>query len=227
MKHSIKSKPVGELLAESLRHAILHGDLPAGAEIRQEKLAQEYGVSRIPVREALQTLEREGLVVVRPNRRVAVAEITVDDLKDHYDVRALIEGELASRAAELGENHAEIEASYLEGVTLAEKGDVSGLVKSNEHFHSAIWEAAGSSRLYALAQQLWTGVSPYRPVLFPERAAASIEEHKDLIDAIFSKDAEASRSAMRNHILSARDDVLRLKQGESESQSVGRKGLGE
>lgn len=204
----IRGRPIGETLAELLRKAILSGELKAGAEIRQEQLAQQYGVSRLPVREALQSLERDGLVIIQSNRRVVVVEVTDADLKDHYEVRALIEGELAGRAAGNIDEIGELREAFLAGKKFVDSGDASSLVRANETFHRAVWDASRSSRLYTLASQLWTGIPPYRPVLFPRQMHSSVDEHQQIVEAIAEGNAELAKALMTHHILRARDDLL-------------------
>lgn len=220
MADQLRSRPMGERLAELLRKAILDGDLAPGTEIRQEALAKQYGVSRIPVREALQNLERDDLVVVQPNRRVVVAEITNGDLNDHYEVRALIEGALANRAAENLPHPDELREAYQVGENLLESDDAPALVRANEIFHRAVWEAAGSSRLYTIASHLWTGIPPYRAVLFPRQASNSIEEHSQILEAILAGDGVGAQDRMRRHILGARDDVLRARTSQGRTQDA-------
>lgn len=214
----LRSRPIGERLAELLRKAILDGDLAPGTEIRQESLAKQYGVSRIPVREALQSLERDDFVMVKPNRRVVVAEITNGDLNDHYEVRALIEGALAKRAAENLQSPEELREAYLLGENLLDSDDVPAQVRANEIFHRAVWEAAGSSRLYTIASHLWTGIPPYRAVLFPRQVSSSIEEHFQILEAIIDGDGGSAQDDMRQHILGARDDVLRARASKERTQ---------
>jgi DNA-binding GntR family transcriptional regulator len=214
MADQLRNRPLGERLAEMLRKQILDGSLTPGAEIRQEALAKKYEVSRIPVREALQHLERDGFVVVKPNRRVVVAEITSGDLNDHYEVRALIEGALAKRAAVNSSKYEEIREAYLVGENLLGTGETAALVRANEIFHRAVWEASGSTRLYSIANQLWTGIPPYRAFLFPDGIHSSIREHLEIVKAITSGNEELAQNLMSRHILGARDDVLRAREAQ-------------
>lgn len=151
---------------------------------------------------------------MKPNRRVVVAEVTNGDLYDHYEVRALIEGALAKRAAANPSNSADIREAYLVGENLLDGADTAALVRANEIFHRAVWEAAGSTRLYAIANQLWTGIPPYRAFLFPDGIRSSIEEHSQVLEAITSGQEELAQDLMSRHILGARDDVLRARDGQ-------------
>lgn len=219
MTNPLRNRPMGERLAELLRKQILDGDLAPGTEIRQEALARRHEVSRIPVREALQNLERDGFVIVKPNRRVVVAEITNGDLDDHYEVRALIEGALARRAAINSESYEDLREAYLVGENLLNSGDTAALVQANEVFHRAVWEASGSARLYSIANHLWTGIPPYRAFLFPHGIPSSIQEHLQILEAITGGHEERAQDLMSQHILGARDDVLQNRAAHSQRRN--------
>src|SRR5215210_7340520 len=87
-----------DLIADSLREDILRGTIPAGQPLRQEELANRFGVSRLPVRDALLRLEAQGLVVVFPNRGAFVVSLSVDEVREIYDLRVLLEGDLVEHA---------------------------------------------------------------------------------------------------------------------------------
>ncbi|GFZ92888.1 GntR family transcriptional regulator [Nesterenkonia alkaliphila] len=217
MHMQLRNRPIGERLAEILRKAILDGELPPGTEIRQEALAKQHGISRIPVREALQLLERDGFLVMKPNRRAVVAGVSDGDLKDHYEVRALVEGALARRAAENLKDPQELQDAHLIGEQLMNSTDASALVRANEIFHRAVWEAAESARLYSIANQLWTGIPPYRVLLLPSGANASIQEHSMILEAIITHNPESAQKRMSDHILGARDDVLNARKASDDA----------
>src|ERR1700759_3243287 len=128
---------------EQLQHAILEGVLKPGERLRAEHLAQRYGTSRTPVREALLQLEAQGLVEVEPNRGAVVKAFDAADLLDLYEVRALLEPAAAARAAprisaeQLAELHALCD----------DQAPVDEQIAANERFHRIIADAAGSPRL--------------------------------------------------------------------------------
>src|SRR5690349_23549507 len=122
-----------------LEEAILEGDLKPGQRLRAEALAQRFGTSRTPIREALLQLEAQGLVDVEPNRGAVVRAFDRDDLLDLYELRALLEPKAAALAAQ---RITEADVDRLED--LCEADD---LIVANEAFHRIILEAAGSPRL--------------------------------------------------------------------------------
>lgn len=203
IKQSVSSR-----VANALRKAILDGVFEPGTELRQDMLARHFSVSRIPVREALQLLERDGLLTVKPNRRMIVTALTDQDLYDHYRVRAVVEGEAAACAA-LCADKTEIEALEELAAGASATGDLDAFVSANEEFHRAVWKAAGNQRLVRTAQQLWTGILPYTPLLLPAHSVRSVEEHRLIVTAIREQLPEEARSAMSNHIMRSGHDLRR------------------
>jgi DNA-binding GntR family transcriptional regulator len=203
----LASPPLGERMAALLRQAIVNGDLKPGSELRQAAIAERYGVSRIPVREAIQMLERDGLVVIQRNRRVVVASLSDSDLADHYSVRALIEGEAAFRASRFPEAVAEIEKAHALGQDVLESRDIGAFTAANEAFHAAVWTASGSTRLHLIAKQLWTGIAPHTPSFLPNQIDRSFEEHRRILKAIRSGNPDDAQVAMSNHILRSAADL--------------------
>lgn len=199
---------LGSQIASALRKAILNGDFPPDAELRQERLAEQFGVSRIPVRDALQALERDGLVVLKPNRRYVVAPFGDTDLADHYSVRALVEGEAAYRAAGKRPDFEAIQAAQRKLEDLSEAEDPSSFVIANETFHRLIWAASDSPRLCVVCEQLWTGIAPHTPALVPTQHHRSVEEHRQIITALRERSPHQARAAMVQHILRSSEDLL-------------------
>lgn len=179
----------------SLRSDILTGTLEPGDQIVQEALAERYGVSRVPLREALKTLESEGQVAYYPHRGYFVAELSVADLLEVYRLRALLEAE-AIRAAvpTLGDDDVEALADLVREVeAAAAQGDVIAMTAANRRFHFALFDAAGMPRLSRLLRQLWEATDAYRALYFQapvnrDRVAA---EHAAMIVALQARDAEA------------------------------------
>ena len=203
---SIKPQPLGVVIADALRRDIVNGQLRGGQELRQEEVAERFGTSRLPVRDAIQILERDGLLTVLPNRRVVVARFDEPEVVDHYRVRAMIESEAAAACAERGgdltglqEIHDALEAGSEDG---------SEHITLSYHFHSSIWSESGSPWLERLAQTMWQGIAPYTPELVPDQAGLAAAEHRAILDALLAGDAEAAREAMRSHILRSCDSLL-------------------
>lgn len=179
----------------SLRSDILTGVLSPGDQIVQESLAERYGVSRVPLREALKTLETEGQVVYHPHRGYFVAELSVADLLEVYRLRALLEAE-AIRAAVptlTAEDVAALADLVVDIDLAADSDDVIAMTAANRRFHFAIFDAAGMPRLSRLLRQLWEATDAYRALYFqaPENRERVAGEHAAMVAALRARDAEA------------------------------------
>jgi DNA-binding GntR family transcriptional regulator len=210
---SIKPQPLGVVIADALRRDILNGSLQGGHELRQEELADKYGTSRIPVREAMQALERDGLIVVHANRRSVVAQFDEPEILDHYRVRALIEGEAAFECAERRVDVAALADIQAALERVPADSEQSEYERLNHRFHSWVWAGSGSRWLDRLAQSLWQGISPHTPGLVPGQDVHALGEHRDIVEALRSGDPERARESMRTHILRSCQSLLEYRQG--------------
>jgi DNA-binding GntR family transcriptional regulator len=186
---------------DELQHAILEGVLRPGERLRAEALAQRFGTSRTPVREALLQLEAQGLVEVEPNRGAVVRAFDAADLLDLYELRALLEPHAAARAATRIEPH---EIEQLEALT-DDGAPPERQMASNEQFHRIIVEAARSPRLQA-AMRAASGIPrAFRSSFWhdDDQRAESLMCHRRLIDAFTARDAQLAEAVMRMHILGA------------------------
>ena len=195
--------------AELIRQAIVDGRVVPGQRLKEEELAQQLGISRTPVREALLVLQTEGLVEASPNRGATVRSYEVSDLADMYELRALLEGNAASRAA------TRIDAAALESLhescarfeTLVGGSDVTRLVAENALFHETILAAADSERLADMVRQVVAMPLVYKSYIWysPEQAAASYHSHRQLTNALERRDPSRAEFIMREHVYEARD----------------------
>jgi DNA-binding GntR family transcriptional regulator len=199
--------PAREQVAAALRKAIFEGELQVGQELTQDEIAQKLGISRMPVREAFQILERDGLLLLK-KRKAIVQGQTLDELIDHYDIRALLEGEATARVASKKKDIHDIVHAQQRVERAMENKDAPGYLQANESFHRSIWEASKSTRLESVLSQLWTGLPPHLPQLLPEQIAKSITEHQFIVSAIISGDPEKARDAMTTHIKRSLSDLL-------------------
>lgn len=184
-----------DLVLASLREDIRTGWLMPGDQIVQESLAERYGVSRVPLREALKTLESEGQVCYFPHRGYFVAELSVADLLEVYRLRALLEAE-AIRAAvpTLGDDDVAALADLAHDVdTASERDDLSEVTSANRRFHFALFDAAGMPRLSRLLRQLWEATDAYRSLYFqaPENRERIAGEHAAMLTALRARDTDA------------------------------------
>jgi DNA-binding GntR family transcriptional regulator len=206
-------------LAATLQARVLNGELPMGARLRQEALAEEFGVSRTPVREALRKLQASGLVELRPNRGALVRGLSSREIRDAYEVRAELEGLAAELAAVhvqhahvdlLRKAQAEFRTALADAVAAREAGgepsqDVSDRWgRANDLFHQAIQEAAGNDVLAATLAHLHRSFPRdlSRTVLRESTMLLhdNVHEHETILEAIERRDATAARDLMVAHV---------------------------
>ena len=200
--------PAREQVASYLRKAIFRKEIETGTVLTLEETARRMGVSVTPVREALQLLSSQGLVRLRPNKGAVVLGMSTKNIRDHYAVRALLEGEAAYLAAQEGTDISGIEAVYKDMKrSLAEK-NYSAYKDYNESFHMAIWKACGNEKLEHLAANLWSGLSMGYLVTEEEYAKISSIEHDELMQALRAHDGKRARALMVAHMKRSMEDVL-------------------
>ena len=205
----------GQTVFADLRARILSGELPANATLRETALAQQLGVSRTPVREALRRLDEAGLVEFVPNRGATVVEWSPEQIRETYFLRAALESRAAGlAAARIGPADLDRLALLIESMeefvraTDAEGIDRLGVL--NAEFHRVVVAASGSSQLMVLTGSV--GRVPMMASLFRRDAAAfragSNHQHRDILTALRSGDTLWAEVAMRSHILAARNAVV-------------------
>jgi DNA-binding GntR family transcriptional regulator len=199
---------------ELIRSAIVDGRLHPGQRLKEEELARELGISRTPVREALLMLQAEGLVDASPNRGAKVRAHTAQDLDDLYQLRALLEGHAARRAASrlTDEAIASLHASCKRFGALLENDQTNlrELVKENVAFHETILDGAGSVRLAAMVRNVIELPLVYRSYIWysPEQQRISGHYHAQITRALEARDAERAEIIMKEHIFEARDHLV-------------------
>jgi DNA-binding GntR family transcriptional regulator len=203
----------------SLRSDILTGRLGPGDQIVQEQLAERYGVSRVPIREALKTLETEGQVVYHPHRGYFVAELSVADLLEVYRLRAILEAEAIRHAVPtLADDDVDDLADLLADVDRAAgEGDIIAMTAANRRFHFAIFDASGLPRLSRILRQLWEATDAYRALYFQgaENRERVASEHAAMLAALAARDAEAlvrMHDEHREHSVGAVRAILEVRQ---------------
>lgn len=184
-----------DLVLASMREAILTAALPPGTRLRQEKLAELFGTSRIPVREALRALEYEGLVTSMPRRGFTVTELDADDIEEVYDLRILLESHAVRLAVPLitDEDLQNLEELYARMVTAA-SGDE--LLAGREAFYSRLYSITGRPRLVAQISRLRQEIA--RSLRWPTLQHAP-EHHERFLEAIRAGDAEAAAAQLASH----------------------------
>lgn len=195
----------------SLRADMAAGVLPPGAQLVQEDLAARYGVSRVPLREALKTLESEGHVTYHPHRGYFVTELNEQDLREVYRIRELLEDEALGLAvvAATDEDVADI-AALEEAIREADDaGSIDDMTAANRRFHFAILELSGRPRLVRMIRILWDATDAYRAIYYQSEANRHRVhgEHRQMVEALRLRDAAALCAAQAEHRRESADAV--------------------
>lgn len=194
----IDTKLVSDKVVSELRREILYGILKPHQELYQDKIAQKLGVSRMPVREALQVLAGDGFISVRPNHVATVNEVSDKFIRDFYDVRILLETTAIRLACANRPDCAPAWQAYEAGEKRIQSGQFDAYNAENRKIHQFIWDAADNTKLRQIMSQMWHTMSVgVRP---EEAARQSNEDHRALIRCIEENDPEPAAETMRRHI---------------------------
>ncbi|MGE0066016.1 MAG: GntR family transcriptional regulator [Solirubrobacterales bacterium] len=185
---------IAQHAVEGLRRALIAGELAPGDRVRQEELAESLGISLAPVREALATLEQEGQVSYRPRRGYFVTELEIEDVREIYELRALLEDRAARRALPLLDEDAlgRIELAARDCADAAGEGDVAAELEANRRFHFAVLGAPGQLHTLRLIRLLWDSTETYRALYYnsPKAREESLRAHDRILAAIRERDAD-------------------------------------
>jgi len=210
-------KTIPERIFCQLREAIVEGRIPAGSKISEADLAQTYGISRGPLREAISQLAAVGLVERRPNVGARVIELSSRQLLDIYHVREALEGMAARQAAaNMSPEHVEHLYQTLQqhGEQIREEAGNSYFQQSGDlDFHYQIVIGSGNERLVKLlCHDLYYLVRLYRYQfgMRSKRGPAALAEHRHIVEAIERGDGEMAELLMRSHIRASRENVERM-----------------
>lgn len=195
-----------DIVTRELRQQIVSGQRQAGTRLTEMSIAEEFGISRVPVREALRILEGEGFVTAKSPRVRVVASVDDTDAGDLFDVRSTVETLTAARAAEHAteEQREFLNAIVQEGQERLLRGDLEALPGLNARLHATIASAAGSPMLLGLVNQIMPKVTWYYTAVVGERALSSWREHAELANVIVAGDADEARHRMREHVAGTR-----------------------
>lgn len=210
--------PLRDVVFNTLRQAILRGELKPGERLMEIQLANKLGVSRTPIREAIRKLELEGLVLMIPRKGAEVADITEKSLRDVLEVRKALE-ELAVQLTcdkITKEQIRELEEAAEEFKRILESSDVTEIAEADVHFHDIIYKATDNQRLIQLLNNLGEQMYRYRVEYLknPEAYPQLVAEHEEIIRHIERKEKEKATEIVCKHIdnqVEAVIDVIRMK----------------
>lgn len=195
---------LAETLAEAIAAGILNGTLPPGERLDEMRLAEQHGVSRTPVREALRQLAMSGLIEMRPRKGAIVTKVTPEQLESLFVAMAEMEATCA-RLAAMSMTPIErrrLQARHEKMMALAAAGDIEAYSDANVAFHSSIYAGAHNAPLAEYALALRRRVGPFRRAQFQieGRLTRSNKEHDAVVRAIVSGDAAGAHAAMLHHV---------------------------
>lgn len=203
----VKLLPAREQVASVLRKAILSRELEEGQEITLEGIANQVGVSSMPVREAFQILANDGLIKLRPNKGAVVLGVNEKTIRDHYETRAVLEGATAALASKATDISA-IEHAYAVARQALDDGDSKLYSEYNQSFHMEIWTAGGNDKMQTLLSAMWNGLSMGHKDTEESYAQVSIAEHEKILAAIKARDENLARKRMEDHIIRSMNNIL-------------------
>ena len=191
-------RPLRELVCETIRQAIVDGVFSPGERLMEIQLADEMGVSRTPVREAIRKLELEGFVVMIPRRGTYVADISIKDINEVYEIRTSLEVLAAGLAAErISDEELEtMQRLLVEIGQHIEDGNIEKIVEIDTAFHDVLYKASRNKRLAGIINNLREQITVIRrrSMMYPGRLQNTMEEHRILVDSIAAHDVEKNCS---------------------------------
>ena len=219
-----RSTTVDSAVAE-LRRRILAGELREGVALRQDALAEEFGISRIPIREAFRQLSAEGLIVIHPHRGAVVSSLSPDEIAELFDLRALLEPDLVRRAVPR-----QVEADWVEADRILadyaqaiKRQDTNAWGELNTEYHLALYRPAGRPQTLAVVRMLLANTDRYTRLQLALAGGTTRAqlEHAELLRLCREGAADEAGRLARRHVLDVKRDLLRLVQEQTGAAATG------
>lgn len=206
-------QPLREAVCETLRDAIRKGILEPGERLMEVQLAEELGISRTPVREAIRKLEQEGYVIMMPRRGTYVSDISTNDVKEIFEIRSALESlaaGLAARRIEPDELET-LQNLLIEIEGYIAKNDIEKIVETDIKFHGLLYKVSRNERLVNIISNLKEQLARFRTLSmsYPGRLQETLEEHSEMVEAIANGDVSAARDAAEHHMERAEKTLLK------------------
>lgn len=206
--------PLRDVVFNTLRQAILRGEMEPGERLMEIQLAQKLGVSRTPIREAIRKLELEGLVIMIPRKGAEVAHITEKDMRDVLEVRATLEKLAVTLACKnVSESKiAELKSANKVFESAIVSKDVVNIVDADVHFHDVIYSMTNNERLIQIINNLREQMYRYRLEYVKDARTHSIliSEHNDIIQQVKERNIDAAKKVIYQHISNQEKGIIRL-----------------
>lgn len=196
--------PLRDIVFQTLRNAILTGELEPGERLMETQLGEKLGVSRTPIREAIRKLELEGLVVMVPRKGAQVAPFTEKDIIDVLEVRAALEALAARLACKRMDDRAflRLQLAITEYEYAFKDGDIETMIEKDVEFHETMFNATQNDRLIQLFSSMREQIQRYRVTYFKNVTESErvLSEHLALLDALKARDEELAAGLATEHI---------------------------
>ena len=196
--------PLRDVVFNTLREAILKGDLKPGERLMELQLASKLGVSRTPIREAIRMLEQEGLAVTTPRKGAEVAKMTLKDMEDVLEIRASLD-EFASQLATVRiteEQLMRLKQRKQDFENSVKSGNVKMIAEADVEFHDVIYEATNNPKLVTMLNNLREQIYRYRIEYLKDSATypTLIKEHEEIYQSLLERNAESALKATMVHV---------------------------
>lgn len=213
--------PLRRQVLDELRRSIITGRLAPGSRLVERELIAMMGVSRTVIREALRQLESEGLIALIPNKGPVVRELTIEEARDLYSIRAVLEG-LAARLFVERAGHADrrrLKDALQTTAAAYAGGNPDEILETKTRFYDVLFEGAGSSTLSGMLETLhvriwrWRALGLSHPLRSPKRSAESLRNLRAVLAAIAKRNADRAETLMRQEVHRAAAEAMRLLSG--------------
>jgi len=205
-------QPLREVVCEALREAIISGVLKPGERLMEIQLAEELGVSRTPVREAIRKLELEGFVIMILRRGTYVADLSIKDINEVFEVRTSLEVLAAGLATEriTDDELEKMERLLVHIGEYIEKGDMDKIVEADSQFHDILYQATRNDRLVQIISNLREQLTRFRSIsmAYPGRLKNTLEEHSRLVEALAARDQQLAERLATEHMENTEQTLL-------------------
>lgn len=209
-----QAKTAGDMVYEKIRMAIISGEFLPGQHLVERDLALKLEVSRTPIREALRKLELENLVTTTAFKGVMVTDYSTIEVKEYFEIRAVLEGLAARLAAERREEeNLTVLTNCLERTVEAQQGgNLEDLIYWNDQFHIAISKTTGSKKLHEMISSLRQQINILRMTSLIGRPIPNYEEHEKIFWAIKRGYADVAEALMKHHVNMSRQSIVKQKE---------------
>ncbi len=202
------SSTISDEISKKLAEDIIAGVIGPGQKLEEKAIAEQFSVSRTPVRDAIRQLESTGLIETRAHRGATVIDLNTQQLSDIFEALGEIEALCAKLAAQRMNTmeRVKLESLHKDSKRPIAEDDEIQYSDYNEKIHRAIHEGSQNSTLRGLSADLWQRLAPFRRAKFfkrEDRMSRSTDEHDDIVEAIVAGDADRAWSAMRQHVINS------------------------